>query len=65
MIWTDEQNKKWTSFEELKYGDGFEKDDFLYIKIKFDEAFDIINNRHCVFNDDDKVLPRDCEIIFH
>ena len=65
MKWTDEQNKRWVLFEELKNGDGFEKDDILYIKIKFDEAFDIINNIDRTFDDDDKVILRKCEMIFH
>ena len=65
MKWTDEQNKRWILFEELKNGNGFEKDDLLYIKTKFDEAFDIINNIDRVFDEDTVVIPRNCEIIFH
>lgn len=65
MKWTDEQNKRGVLFEELKNGDGFEKDDLLYIKIKFDEAFDIVNNIDRIFDEDDKVILRKCEMIFH
>lgn len=65
MKWTDEQEEKWVLFEDLKNGDGFEKDGLLFIKTKVDEAFNVILNMYRVFDDDDKVILRKCEIIFH
>lgn len=65
MKWTDERDEKWISFEDLKNGDGFEKDDLLFIKTKVNEAFNVIHNMYSVFDDDDKVILRECEIIFH
>lgn len=65
MKWTDKTSKNYTIFENLAYGDGFEKDNSLYIKVSADSAFDIIHNSWTVFHDETVVLPRDCEIVFY
>ena len=65
MKWTDNSIKKDIPFKDLKYGDGFEEDNILYIKIGDDCAFDVINNKGDFFQSDYEITPRDCEIIFH
>lgn len=65
MKWTDNSTIKIALFEDLKVGEGFEKDEILYIKVSDDCAFDVINNRRNFFNSTVEVLRRDCEIIFY
>lgn len=65
MKWTDKTSKNCTTFGKLRCGDGFEKDNVLYIKVRANNAFDIINNIWTTFNDDIVVLFRNCEIIFY
>lgn len=65
MKWMDYSSKNRMVFGKLKYGDGFEKDSVLYIKVNETSAFDVIHNSWTVFHDDIKVLCRGCEIIFH
>lgn len=65
MKWTDKTSKDCTTFGKLKCGDGFEKDNILYIKVNYNSAFDIIHNSWTLFHDDVKILSRNCEIIFH
>lgn len=65
MKWTDSLIKKDILFKDLKVGEGFEKDEILYVKVSDNGAFDVINNRGGFFNSTVEVTPRDCEIIFH
>lgn len=65
MKWTDKSTIKIALFEDLKVGEGFEKDEILYIKVSDNGAFDVINNRGDFFNSTVEVLRRDCEIIFY
>lgn len=65
MKWTDNSIKKDILFKELEIGEGFEDSDSLYIKIDDYSAFDVINDENITFGCDRKVIPRDCEIIFH
>ena len=65
MKWTDNSITKDILFEDLKVGEGFEKDEILYVKVSDNAAFDIINNRGSFFNPTIEIIPRDCEIIFY
>lgn len=65
MKWTDNSITKGILFKDLKVGEGFEKDEILYIKVSDNCAFDVINNRGDFFNSTVEVLRRDCEIIFY
>lgn len=49
MKWRDTLIKNGTPFENLKVGEGFEDNNFLYIKISNDYAFDVINDREEFF----------------
>lgn len=65
MKWTDNSTIKRIPFKDLKYGEGFEKDGILYIKVGEISAFDVINDKNILFGLSKMVIPRDCEIIFH
>ena len=65
MKWTDKSSKNYMTFEKLSYGDGFKRDNILYIKFSASCAFDVIHDKLIVFHKDTLVLPCDCEIIFH
>lgn len=65
MKWTDNSIKKDILFKELEIGEGFEDSDSYYIKICDDRAFDVINDENIAFGCARKVIPRDCEVIFH
>lgn len=65
MKWKDNSIIKRIPFKDLNYGEGFEKDEILYIKIGDISAFDVINDKDILFDLSSIVTPRDCEIIFH
>lgn len=65
MKWTDSLIIKNVFFKDLKVGEGFEDNNFLYIKISNDYAFDVINDREEFFGSSTEITPRECEIIFH
>ena len=65
MKWRDDLITNGTPFEDLKVGEGFEKNGILYIKVGDNCAFDVISNRESFIKSSAKVAPRDCEIIFH
>lgn len=65
MKWRDTLIKNGTPFENLKVGEGFEKNGILYVKISENRAFDVISNKGSFFKSTAKVAPRDCEIIFY
>lgn len=65
MKWTDNSIKKDILFKELEIGEGFEKDEILYIKVGDISAFDVINDKNTLFDLSSIVTSRDCEIIFH
>lgn len=65
MKWRDDLITNGTPFESLKVGEGFEKNGTLYVKISENGAFDVISNKRSFFKSTAKVVPRDCEIIFH
>lgn len=65
MKWTDKRNKFLKTFSEVQMGEGFEYGNVLYIKVRENFGFDVINNEMDSFGSDDEVYIRDTEIIFH
>lgn len=51
-------------FSDVKIGEGFEYDNYLFIKVTMEDAFDVLNNCAILFADTIKVLPRETSITF-
>ena len=66
MKFTDNQEMNTQEFQNLKVGECFEDcEEVLFIKVDNDSAFDICNDHLINFPKDEKVYPREAEIIFH
>lgn len=64
MEWTDVSLVK-VCFGELKKGDCFEFANIYFIKIKDNLAFDIINNIATVFQENQQVIYKNCELVVY
>lgn len=64
MKWVDNIEREEKEFGSLKYGDCFEWDDRLWIKITNEFAFDVCNNTTKTFGLITDVIIRDAEITF-
>lgn len=56
MKWKD-NSKNRIPFKDLNYGEGFEKDEILYIKVGDISAFDVINDKNTLFDLSSIVTP--------
>lgn len=65
MKYTDKRYSERVLFNSLEVGDCFDVNDFVYIKILDNLAFNIINNKIENFGEYDIVSKRKAEIIFY
>lgn len=65
MKYSDKRHNERVSFNSLEVGDCFDVNDFIYIKILDNLAFNIINNEIENFGEYDIVSKRKAEIIFY
>lgn len=65
MKYTDKRHDERILFNSLEVGDCFDVNDFVYIKILDNLAFNVVNNEIENFGEYDIVSKRNAEIVFY
>lgn len=65
MKYTDKRHDERILFNSLEVGDCFDVNDFVYIKILDNLAFNVVNNEIENFGEYDIVSKRKAEIVFY
>lgn len=65
MKYTDKRYDERILFNSLEVGDCFDVNDFAYIKILDNLAFNVVNNEIENFGEYDVVSKREAEIVFY
>lgn len=65
MKYTDKRHDERILFNSLEVGDCFDVNDFVYIKILDNLAFNVVDNKIENFGEYDIVSKRNAEIVFY